>query len=433
MSMSTIRSQATFASTTHCATFSPNRLKPDICTDCFSKIFSHSSKSVKEDQQIKAALEYSNKGRKTPSTILTNLYLGGFASVLNKSFLKQSNITGIVNTAKGLDMFGPKWIKGLKRVKEMGIECLELNWMDSEDQNISEIDLVTAIHFIQRHRDNGGGVIVHCAQGKSRSTSCVLAYLLSLTRFENTSIDTALEFVQTKRMMAQPNRNFIKQLKAHEKNQLFQRLQEKKKKKKKITKENTPETKEETKENIKKPLSKPNVEIPTTATTTIAPPLNLSNAKDAALDLINVVDSVMHTCPWTQIKTFDQMIEYTQSELNEIKEATTTRKTTNSLVQSSDDLESELGDLLFDALLMTRICERDYEHVTLQGALQRAVEKITRRCPHVFGNEKISTPAEAAAIWQREKLIEKMKEKEKERKRSGEGGGEGGGEVVQGE
>merc|ERR1712166_1118423 len=266
-------------------------------------------------------------------------------------------------------------------------------------------------------------------QGKSRSTSCVLAYLLSLTRFENTSIDTALEFVQTKRMMAQPNRNFIKQLKAHEKNQLFQRLQEKKKKKKKITKENTPETKEETKENIKKPLSKPNVEIPTTATTTIAPPLNLSNAKDAALDLINVVDSVMHTCPWTQIKTFDQMIEYTQSELNEIKEATTTRKTTNSLVQSSDDLESELGDLLFDALLMTRICERDYEHVTLQGALQRAVEKITRRCPHVFGNEKISTPAEASAIWQREKLIEKMKEKEKERN----GSGEGGGEVVQGE
>ena len=58
-----LRSQATFASVHRCAIFSPNRLKPDMCTECYDKIFAHTAKAVHDDEMIRAALEYSNKGR----------------------------------------------------------------------------------------------------------------------------------------------------------------------------------------------------------------------------------------------------------------------------------------------------------------------------------------------------------------------------------
>jgi predicted dehydrogenase len=223
--MATIRSQATFSSDVDCLLFAPNRLKPDMCSECYHKIFAHSSAAVKEDEQIRAALEYSNKGVKIPSTIINEkgcLYLGGYAAVLNRKWLKKNNITGIVNTAFGLEMFGPKWINGLQKAKDNGIEFLELNWIDSREQEISATDLEKSVQFINKHRSSGGNVVVHCAQGKSRSTTCVLSYLMSKDIELNP--DEALAFVKTKRMMAQPNSNFMKQLYDHHKKGLFAKL-----------------------------------------------------------------------------------------------------------------------------------------------------------------------------------------------------------------
>ena len=37
------------------------------------------------------------------------MFLGGFKSVINVQFLQESNIGHIVNTAKGLEIFGPKY------------------------------------------------------------------------------------------------------------------------------------------------------------------------------------------------------------------------------------------------------------------------------------------------------------------------------------
>ena len=122
----------------------------------------------------------------------------------------------------------------------------------------------------------------------------------------------------------------------------------------------------------------------------------------------------MRECLWTQEKTADQLVEYTKSELLEVTEAIENRRhgddddgTKAVLPHPSDDLESEVGDLLFDALLLARICERDFSDCTLEGMLRRVSEKIVRRCPHVFAGEVISSSADAAAIWQREKAKEK--------------------------
>jgi NTP pyrophosphatase (non-canonical NTP hydrolase) len=73
-------------------------------------------------------------------------------------------------------------------------------------------------------------------------------------------------------------------------------------------------------------------------------------------------------------------------------------------------LEGELGDVLFDALLLARKCEvATAGKVSLSGALAVAAEKVRRRCPHVFAGEPAPTRADAEAIWQREKAKERQR------------------------
>lgn len=118
-------------------------------------------------------------------------------------------------------------------------------------------------------------------------------------------------------------------------------------------------------------------------------------------DLLNVVDSVIAGCPWTKIKTASQLCTYAKSEVVEIEDE---------LAQSQTDVDGlvgECGDLIFDALLLARIVERDFPGAKLEDMLAGIVEKVKRRCPHVFSGEACRTPEEAAAIWQREKAKEK--------------------------
>jgi len=62
------------------------------------------------------ALEYSQQGEKVPSCVLDatdqwgGLYLGGYRAVMNEKFLKTQKVSSIVNTAKGLEIFGPKYL-----------------------------------------------------------------------------------------------------------------------------------------------------------------------------------------------------------------------------------------------------------------------------------------------------------------------------------
>lgn len=104
---------------------------------------------------------------------------------MNRQFLKDHNITHIVNTAKGLEIFGPKYLVSKANVvvglcdlrkifftkeavdrakKELSIDFLNTNWLDSTDYVISIEELVNSVNFIHAGRRNGGSVLVHCAQ-----------------------------------------------------------------------------------------------------------------------------------------------------------------------------------------------------------------------------------------------------------------------------
>ena len=66
-----------------------------------------------------------------------------------------------------------------------------------------------AADFIARGLKNGTGVLVHCHAGISRSTSCMLAYLMKYEGFGRAS---ALALCRKKRPIVNPNPGFMKQL-----------------------------------------------------------------------------------------------------------------------------------------------------------------------------------------------------------------------------
>ena len=210
-----------------CGKFQPHPMKANFCTGC-SKLFNkHSPNSIASDDMLIAAIEYSQKGQQEASCIISGdssiggLFLGGFGAVVNQSFLKTNKITHVLNTAGGLEIFGGKYPDAVVQAKsELGITFLQLKWEDLTHFCIPEEDLVQAVRFIHHGRLEGS-VLVHCAQGKSRSATAVVAYLMIT---QNKPCTEALATVQGMRKMAEPNPTFMQMLRQFEHSPLIQSL-----------------------------------------------------------------------------------------------------------------------------------------------------------------------------------------------------------------
>ena len=207
-------SQINFTGESLCPTFTPNSFKKDLCQLCQSKIQCHSSAS---DEEIAAALEYTVD--KVPSLIWSyldfnsNLYVGGYKSGLNRKFLMDAQIGLIVDTAPSLiKTLGPKYEAQRTNVRaeyNRNINVISLDWEDKVEQRINPDELKSTLIDIENTLSNGRSVLIHCAQGKSRSSAVAVAFLSAKL---NISIEEALNIVQKGRKMAQPNSGFIKQL-----------------------------------------------------------------------------------------------------------------------------------------------------------------------------------------------------------------------------
>jgi len=79
---------------------------------------------------------------------------------------------------------------------------------DVEDENLLE-HLPATNRFIQQGLDGGGGVLVHCAMGKSRSATVVIAFLMQKHQITPSE---ALSHLRQARSICEPNHGFMKQL-----------------------------------------------------------------------------------------------------------------------------------------------------------------------------------------------------------------------------
>ena len=127
--------------------------------------------------------------------------------------VSQYTIGAICQTADRLEKFYVGW--GNKLIEmETGGEVLvhRTNWVDQESQRLDNLE--EACKFIDLQRKSGKNVLVHCAQGKSRSSSLIIGYLLWIQHVS--TYDEAFQWTRSRRSIVQPNPGFEKQLRTFE-------------------------------------------------------------------------------------------------------------------------------------------------------------------------------------------------------------------------
>ncbi|KAF1983016.1 dual specificity protein phosphatase 12 [Aulographum hederae CBS 113979] len=130
-----------------------------------------------------------------------NLYIGGAFTLRRKQTLHDANITHVVSALRDFSPDEPSLYKPAKH--------LIIQVDDVEDENLLE-HFSRSNDFIQDGLDGGGAVFVHCAMGKSRSATLVLAYLLSTN--QTLTPASALSLLRTSRPLVEPNTGFMSQL-----------------------------------------------------------------------------------------------------------------------------------------------------------------------------------------------------------------------------
>ena len=85
---------------------------------------------------------------------------------------------------------------------------------DNPTQNIIQyFDEITNNIYHHLLCDKNKKILVHCAVGRSRSATIIIAFLM---RYEQYNLHTAYQYVLLKRPIIQPNIGFLKQLSQYE-------------------------------------------------------------------------------------------------------------------------------------------------------------------------------------------------------------------------
>jgi XTP/dITP diphosphohydrolase len=117
--------------------------------------------------------------------------------------------------------------------------------------------------------------------------------------------------------------------------------------------------------------------------------------------LIEVVAKLRHPqegCPWDLAQTPETLIPYILEEAYESVEA----------IQRGDKkaIAEELGDLLLQVVLQAQIASENNDF-TMKEIAEGITEKLIRRHPHVFTDQKVNSIDEVHSNWQKIKAEEK--------------------------
>lgn len=134
-----------------------------------------------------------------PSKIPTTefLYVGSIGSAYNSEKLLHAGITHILCLSETIRLnFEDKF------------SYLRVPMVDQPEYSFAN-DLPQIFEFIENAREQGGKILIHCYQGKSRSCAVCCAFLM---KYGGHNLDTALELVREVRPIASPNSGFMEAL-----------------------------------------------------------------------------------------------------------------------------------------------------------------------------------------------------------------------------
>ena len=103
-----------------------------------------------------------------------------------------------------------------------------------------------------------------------------------------------------------------------------------------------------------------------------------------------------HGCPWDRKQTILSLAKSLEEESDEVLAA----------IKKGDhkNLEEELGDLLFNIIMITQIAE-EKKLFKMSGILRKIEKKIISRHTWVFGKDakKVKTAEDALRLWKKNK------------------------------
>jgi MazG family protein len=115
------------------------------------------------------------------------------------------------------------------------------------------------------------------------------------------------------------------------------------------------------------------------------------NTIDNLLDIMVRLRDPDDGCPWDREQTFASIAPYTIEEAYEVADA----------IARDDlaDLKDELGDLLLQVVYHARIAQEmgAFDFAAVVAAI---CDKMTRRHPHVFGDEQVHSAAAQTLAWE---------------------------------
>ena len=103
-------------------------------------------------------------------------------------------------------------------------------------------------------------------------------------------------------------------------------------------------------------------------------------------------------CEWDKVQTHDSLKSYVIEEAYEFVEAVDEK--------DNSKMKEELGDILLQVIFHSVIAEENEEFTTIQ-VIENLIQKLIRRHPHVFGDEK----GYSYARWEEIKAKEKGEKK----------------------
>ncbi|XP_049662594.1 dual specificity protein phosphatase 22-A-like isoform X3 [Accipiter gentilis] len=134
------------------------------------------------------------------SQVVKGLYLGNIRDSEDRENLLKNGVTHILsihNSAKPV-------------LEDMTYLCISAS--DSSSQNLLQ-HFKECIRFIHECRLGGGGCLVHCLAGVSRSTTVLVAYLMTVTEL---GWESCLAATKAVRSYVSPNFGFQQQLQEYE-------------------------------------------------------------------------------------------------------------------------------------------------------------------------------------------------------------------------
>ena len=148
-----------------------------------------------------------------PSTAETGaIHLGSWEVLKDIPYLTNNKITFILSAI-------PSHLANFKHLKELNITQKIINSKDEGNFNmLSQLD--EASEFIKKAISEGN-LLIHCAAGISRSTTCLVAYYI---RYLGLSMEEGIKRVKKKREIVCPNVGFMKQLRMYE-DEIYERKQ----------------------------------------------------------------------------------------------------------------------------------------------------------------------------------------------------------------